>query len=67
MSHHFIEKIRESAVSVLPIMGLVVLLHFTIAPLPTGQLGQFLVGGGLLILGLTIFLIGADIGMVSFG
>ncbi|MCC8179710.1 MAG: DUF1538 domain-containing protein, partial [Planctomycetes bacterium] len=60
-------KIKESAVSVVPIMAIVVLLHLTIAPLPQGQLAQFIVGGILLILGLSIFLIGADIGMVQFG
>ena len=67
MSHNFIEKIKESAVSVIPVMIIVVLLNFTIAPLPQGQLAQFIVGGILLILGLGIFLIGADIGMVPFG
>ena len=60
-------KIKESAVSVIPVMAIVVLLHFTLAPLPEGQLGQFLLGGALLILGLSVFLIGADIGMVPFG
>ena len=48
-------------------MLMVVLLHFTIAPLQAGQLPQFLVGGFLLILGLGIFLVGADVGMVPFG
>lgn len=62
-----LEKVKESAVSVIPVMVIVVLLHFTIAPLPHGQLGQFIVGGALLILGLSIFLIGADLGMVPFG
>ena len=61
------EKIKESAVSVIPVMVIVVLLHLTIAPLPQGQLGQFIVGGILLIMGLSIFLIGADLGMVPFG
>lgn len=62
-----LEKVKESAVSVIPVMAIVVLLHLTIAPLPHGQLGQFVLGGALLILGLSIFLIGADLGMVPFG
>ena len=62
-----LEKIKESAVSVVPVMAIVVLLNFTIAPLQSGQLPQFLMGGVLLILGLGIFLIGADLGMVPFG
>ncbi len=48
-------------------MVIVILLHFTLAPLPAGQLGQFILGGCLLILGLGVFLIGADLGMVPFG
>ncbi len=60
-------KIKESAISVVPVMAIVILLHFTLAPLPGGQLGQFVLGGLLLILGLGIFLIGADLGMVPFG
>ena len=67
MISNFTQKLHESVVSVAPIMAIVVLLHFTIAPLPEGQLGQFILGGALLILGLTIFLIGADLGMIPFG
>ncbi len=48
-------------------MVIVVLLDLTIAPLRGDQLLQFLTGGVLLILGLSIFLVGADIGMVPFG
>ncbi|CAK7009591.1 MAG: hypothetical protein DELT_00391 [Desulfovibrio sp.] len=67
MITNLMEKLKESVISVLPIMAIVVLLHFTIAPLRDGQLPQFLVGGVLLILGLSIFLVGADIGMIPFG
>jgi len=63
----FVEKFKESIISVVPIMVIVVLLNLTIAPLGEGQLAQFLVGGVLLILGLSIFLVGAEVGMVSFG
>lgn len=48
-------------------MAIVILLHFTLAPLQEGQLSKFIMGGVLLILGLSIFLMGADIGMVPFG
>ena len=56
-------KIKESAVSVIPVMILVVLLNFTIAPLSAGQFPQFLLGGVLPIVGLGVFLLGADPGM----
>ena len=67
MESNFSEKFKESAISVVPVMIIVVILHFTISPLKQGQLLQFIVGGILLILGLAIFLIGADLGMVPFG
>ncbi|MCL2001266.1 MAG: DUF1538 domain-containing protein [Planctomycetes bacterium] len=67
MYHNFVEKIKESAISVVPVMLFVVFLHFTVSPLPSGELPQFLIGGVLLIIGLGIFLIGAEIGMLPFG
>ena len=67
MTSNFKAKIHESAVSVLPVMAIVVILNFTLTPLAEGQLAQYLTGGFLLIVGLAIFLVGADIGMVPFG
>ncbi len=67
MHSNFKAKFEESAVSVVPVMVIVLILNFTIAPLEAGQVPQFLVGGFLLIVGLAIFLLGADIGMVPFG
>ncbi|GKG93611.1 DUF1538 domain-containing protein [uncultured Desulfovibrio sp.] len=61
-----LEKIKESAISVIPVMLVVCLLHFTAAPLGDA-LGEFLVGGVLLILGLSVFLLGADIGVLPVG
>jgi hypothetical protein len=63
----FVDKIKESAVSVAPVMLIVALLHATIAPLRPGEMPQFMLGGILLIVGLSIFLMGADVGMVPFG
>lgn len=61
-----VEKIKEAAISVLPIMAVVWLLHLFAAPLETG-LARFLTGGVLLILGLALFLLGADLGIVPIG
>lgn len=53
-------KFKEVLAAVLPVMIIVLLLHFTIAPLGEGLLPKFLVGGVLIIIGLTIFLFGID-------
>ena len=52
-----VDKIKESVISVLPIMLIGILLHLTIAPM--GELFvPFLIGGCLVIVGLGIFLHG---------
>ncbi len=63
---HALEKFRESLYSVLPVILLVLLLHWTVAPIPE-LLCRFLIGGLLLILGLSVFLLGTEIGMVPIG
>ncbi len=67
MISSFLETIKEAIVSVVPIMVIVLLLHFTMAPLLGNEIYRFLLGGAMLILGLGVFLEGAQIGMVSFG
>ena len=62
----FLEKLKESLISVLPVMLLVLVLHLTVAPLGPA-FPQFLVGGVLLILGLSIFLVGAEVGVLPVG
>lgn len=59
-------KFAESLYSVLPIMLIVLALHWTIVPIGE-TLWQFLAGGALLIIGLSIFLLGTEIGMVPIG
>lgn len=64
------EKFRETAASVLPVMGLVLALGLFAVPAGAGEpwwLGRFLAGGALLVLGLTIFLIGVDVGIQPLG
>jgi len=62
-----IEKFKEVIVAVLPITIIVLLLDFTIIPLETHLILRFLVGAALIIIGLTIFLIGVDIGITPIG
>ena len=61
------QKLKETLVSVLPIMGIVLVLGLSVAPLGSVVIVRFLVGGVLLILGLTIFTWGVDIGILPFG
>ena len=63
----FTEKLREVMQSVMPITLLVVLLHFTLTPLETIDLQRFLFGALLIIIGLSIFLFGVDIGITPIG
>ena len=63
----FTEKLREVLQSVLPITLLVVLLHFTLTPLETIDLQRFLFGAFLIIIGLSIFLFGVDLGITPIG
>lgn len=61
------EKISEALSSVLPITVIVLLLSFTLAPMPIGTLVLFLLGAGLLIVGMGFFSLGADIAMMPMG
>ncbi len=61
------EKLKEVLFSVLPITIIVLILNFTITPLETPVLLRFLFGAILIILGLSIFLFGVDIGITPIG
>jgi len=67
MQRALVDKFKESARSVLPIGIIVLLLHVTIAPLPTGTLVLFVPGIVLLILGMSAFTLGADIAVMPMG
>ncbi|MCI8610138.1 MAG: DUF1538 domain-containing protein [Firmicutes bacterium] len=61
------EKINEALVSVLPITGIVLLLCFTIAPIPSSMLVSFAIGAVMLVLGMAFFTLGADTAMTPIG
>ncbi|MDD4002952.1 MAG: DUF1538 family protein, partial [Clostridia bacterium] len=63
----FTSKIKEIVFTVLPITIIVVILNFTVAPLETDALYRFFIGTILVILGLTLFLVGVDVGVMPFG
>ena len=51
----------------MPVMAIVLLLGLTIIPLDKGLLIRFVIGGVLLTIGLTIFLLGVDLGIQPMG
>lgn len=61
------EKLKEAMLSVVPIVFLVLILSFTVAPMEMNQLAKFLLGGLLVILGLGIFLLGVELGLDQIG
>ena len=67
MKKKLAEKIREALSSVLPITAIVLLLSFTLAPLPVGTMMMFLMGAVMLIVGMGFFSLGADIAMMPMG
>ena len=62
-----LNKLKETAVSILPISVIVLVLNWTIAPLGTAMTVQFITGSLFTILGLALFLLGADIGILPIG
>lgn len=60
-------KVKEVLYSVLPITAIVMILNFTIAPLDTLLIARFLTGAVLIIIGLSIFLFGIEIGISPIG
>ncbi len=61
------QKFREVSLSVLPITIIVLILNFTIAPLGLTTLLRFIIGVVIIILGLSIFLFGIEIGITPLG
>ena len=67
MKRELFAKFKETATAVLPICGVVLLLHFTAAPMPPGILALFVSSAVFLIIGMTLFQLGSDIGMTPMG
>lgn len=62
-----ISKLKGVLVSVLPITVLVLLINFTLTPMDLPLLIRFIIGTILVIIGLTAFFIGVDIGVTPLG
>lgn len=61
------EKLIEALKAVVPIIGIVLVLCFTIAPISTSVLLCFLLGAVLLIVGMMFFTLGAEMAMTPIG
>ncbi|MBP8633055.1 MAG: DUF1538 domain-containing protein [Synergistaceae bacterium] len=61
------EKLMEVLLAVLPITIIVTILNFTITPLGADLYIRFIVGALLIVAGLTVFLLGVDIGITQIG
>ena len=62
-----VEKIKEVLFAVVPITVLVLVLSFTLTPLEPHLIIRFSIGAVVLMAGLTLFLMGVNIGITSIG
>ena len=63
----FKKPLHESLTSVLPVMLIVLVLCFTIAPVPNNAMVAFLLGGVMLIVGMGLFTLGSEMSMIPLG
>ena len=61
------EKLKEVLMSVLPVFVMVLLIHFIFVPMPVYLVMRFIIGTALIIIGLTLFLVGVDLGITPLG
>ena len=61
------EKMKEAAASVLPVTVIVAVLCLALVPVDTGLMLSFLIGSLLLIVGMGLFTLGADMSMSRIG
>lgn len=60
-------KLKESTLSVLPIIALVLALNYSIAPLGGNSLTLFLISSAIMIMGITLFNFGVDMSLMPIG
>ena len=62
-----LEKLKEAAASVLPISLIVLAICFVLVPVDTGLMLSFVLATALLILGMGLFTLGAEMSMSKIG
>lgn len=65
--NNLLSKLKEALVSVLPITLIVLALSLFAADIESGPIWNFLIGSVLVILGMGLFTLGADVAMVTIG
>ena len=61
------EKLKEAMASVLPITVIVTLVCFAMVPMDSGLMLSFLLGAAMLVLGMGLFTLGAEMSMSRMG
>lgn len=67
MGKSLLEKFKESLLSILPITVLVVIIALSFTKMSGYMIGNFLIGAVLLIFGMGLFTLGADVAMMPMG
>ncbi|NLE08911.1 MAG: DUF1538 domain-containing protein [Dehalococcoidales bacterium] len=67
MRKHFTAKLLEVVGAILPLVAVVIILQFVIVRMPAGIFTQFLVGAAMVIVGMALFLLGLEIGILPMG
>lgn len=65
--HNIFLKFKEVTIAVMPVAIIVIILNFTVSPLPTFEFIRFIIGVILVIAGLSLLLFGVDIGITPVG
>lgn len=60
-------KFKESLFSVIPIIIIVLILNFTVSPMPKWSLSLFLISSLIMVLGITLFNLGVDVSLIPIG
>lgn len=62
-----LDKFKEVLSAVSPVAAIVIILNFTLTPIPGMLLFQFIIGAFAIVLGLSILLVGIELGVLPFG
>lgn len=62
-----LKNLKDVVIAILPMTLLIVILTFIFAPLDSDEMISFLFGAGIMMIGMTLFLFGADYSMMEVG